>query len=68
MTRPATATCTLREGDEVVLVDGTYPGTQGVFLRLKEDANWADIRERNGEIWSHPLIWLRAANPPAGRN
>ena len=47
-----------REGDEVVLAEGTYRGTSGVFLRLKEDANWADITERNGAIRSHPLEWL----------
>jgi hypothetical protein len=46
------------EGDEVVVAHGCYPGTLGVFLRLKEDANWADIRERNGDVRSHPVIWL----------
>ena len=52
------ASPTFREGDEVVLVNGTYPGTRGIFLRLKEDTNWADISERNGVIRSHPVIWL----------
>ena len=47
-----------REGDEVVLATGTHQGTLGVFLRLKPDVNWADIRERNGDIRSHPLVWL----------
>jgi len=47
-----------RAGDEVVLAQGTYQGTPGVFLRLKEDANWADITERNGSIRSHPVAWL----------
>ena len=46
------------EGDNVVLAEGTYQGTLGVFLRLREDANWADIREPNGDIRSHPVIWL----------
>jgi hypothetical protein len=46
------------EGDEVVLAEGTYQGTPGVFLRLKADANWADITERNGTIRSHPVAWL----------
>ena len=46
-----------REGDEVVLALGSYQGTLSVFLRL-EDPNWADIRERNGDIRSHPAIWL----------
>ena len=49
---------TFREGDEGVLAHGGYQGTLGIFLRLKEDANWADIRERNGDIRSHPVIWL----------
>jgi hypothetical protein len=47
-----------REGDEVVLAEGTYQGTPGVFLRLKEDVNWADITERNGSVRSHPVAWL----------
>jgi hypothetical protein len=49
---------TFREGDEVVLAEGTYQGTLGVFLRLREDVNWADITERNGSIRSHPVAWL----------
>jgi hypothetical protein len=47
-----------REGDEVVLANGTYQGTRGVFLRLKEDIKWADITEPNGSIRSHPVAWL----------
>ena len=47
-----------REGDEVVLAEGTYQGTPGVFLHLREDVNWADIAERNGSIRSHPVAWL----------
>jgi len=47
-----------RQGDEVVLADGTYQGTPGIFLRLREDVNWADITERNGDIRSHPVVWL----------
>ncbi len=50
------------EGDEVVLAEGTYQDTVGVFLRLREDPNWADITERNGSIRSHPVAWL--AHPP----
>jgi len=49
---------TFREGDEVVLANGTYQGTLGVFLRLREDVNWADISERNGNVRSHPVMWL----------
>ncbi len=47
-----------REGDEVHLAEGTYQGTPGVFLRLREDVNWADIAERDGSIRSHPVAWL----------
>ena len=55
-TRPAGPT--FREGDEVVQANGTYQGTLGVFLKLRKDVNWADITERNGDVRSHPLIWL----------
>ncbi|HLK65723.1 MAG TPA: hypothetical protein VKU19_19930 [Bryobacteraceae bacterium] len=64
MTNDQPAGLTFHEGDEVVLALGTYQGTLGVFLRLKEDINWADIRERNGEIHSHPVVWL-AHSPTA---
>ena len=47
-----------RQGDEIVLAEGTYQGTLGTFLRLKKDVNWAEINERNGRIWSHPVAWL----------
>jgi hypothetical protein len=47
-----------REGDQVVLARGSYQGSFGVFLRLREDARWADIAEGNGSIRSHPVEWL----------
>ena len=46
------------EGDEVVLVEGTYQGTLGVFVRLRDDVAWADIMESNGAVRSHPVAWL----------
>ena len=49
---------TFHAGDEVVLARGTYPGTKGVFLRLKKDVNWADITESDGVVRSHPVLWL----------
>jgi hypothetical protein len=49
---------TFREGDEIVLAEGTYQGATGVFIRLREDVNWAEIRECNGAIRSHPVAWL----------
>jgi hypothetical protein len=45
-------------GDEVVLAEGTYQGTSGVFLRLSPDVKWADIKESSGRLRSHPLVWL----------
>ena len=58
-----------REGDEVVLTDGTYQGTLGVFLRLRKDVNWADIAERNGSVRSHPVVWMGHAEAiPASAN
>jgi hypothetical protein len=55
-TRPAGPT--FRKGDEVVLAQGTYQGTLGPFLRLREDVNWADITELSGDVRSHPVIWM----------
>jgi hypothetical protein len=52
------AVTVFREGDEVVLAEGTYQGTPGVFVRLREDVNWADIAERNAATRSHPVAWL----------
>ena len=57
-----------REGDDVVLAEGTYQGTPGIFLRFKEDTNWADITERDGTIRSHPVVWLARSTPDATRN
>ncbi len=50
-----------RAGDEVILAEGSYQGTPGVFVQLKADANWADITERNGNVRSHPVAWLAHA-------
>lgn len=55
-----------REGDDVVLAEGTYEGTPGVFLRLREDVNWADITERNGSVRSHPVAWLAHSTAISG--
>jgi hypothetical protein len=46
------------QGDEVVLVRGSYQGTPGIFFRLKADPTWADVTERNGMIRTHPVEWL----------
>ena len=57
----ATVGTEFREGDEVVLAEGSYQGTLGIFLRLKKDVKWADITERNGAVRSHPVEWLAHA-------
>ena len=41
-----------------MLADGSYQGTPGVFLRLRCDVNWADITEHNGQVRTHPVVWL----------
>jgi hypothetical protein len=51
-----------REGDKVVLAEGPHQGNPGVFLRLKEDVNWAAITESDGTVHSHPLVWLAHAD------
>ncbi len=56
---------TFHEGDEVVLAEGTYQGTPGIFLRLTKDDNWAEISERNGSIRHHPMAWLAHVTEPA---
>jgi len=53
-------------GDQVVLAEGTYQGTPGVFVGLTKDANWADIAERDGSVRSHPLAWLGHSASAAG--
>ena len=47
-----------REGDNVVLATGSHQGTSGVFLRLRPDANWAEITEGDGVVRTHPVVWL----------
>lgn len=58
MTHPETAPSLFHEGEAVVLVEGTYQGTLGSFVRLREDTRWADIAECNGTVRSHPVEWL----------
>jgi DNA-binding NtrC family response regulator len=62
-TRPA-RTAEFKEGDPVVLAEGAYQGTLGVFIRLRPDVNWAEIRERSGAMRCHPVAWLQHSDPP----
>jgi hypothetical protein len=50
-----------QSGEAVVLARGSYQGTPGVFLRLREDPAWADIQESGGAVRSHPVEWLEHA-------
>jgi hypothetical protein len=45
--------------DEVVLAEGPHKYVRGIFLRLKDDVEWAEIQEPNGAISSHPVEWMR---------
>lgn len=56
-------TARFRTGEEVVLCDGPYRGSPGIFAGLRKDANWADVKEPNGEVRSHPMVWLCLAEP-----
>jgi transcription antitermination factor NusG len=51
-----------RVGDQVVLAEGPYQGTSGVFLRLREDVNWAEIKELNSMVRYHPVRWLQRSD------
>jgi hypothetical protein len=53
------------KGEAVVVARGTYPGTHGVFLHLREDTAWADIQESGGAVRSHPVAWLEHTAEPA---
>ena len=64
LNNPAIGTTEFKEGDNVVLAEGTYQGTIGVFLRLRPDVNWAEIIEPGGVMKCHPVVWLQHADPP----
>jgi len=51
---------TFQKGDGVFLAKGSYEGTSGTFLNLKDDdPKWADILEQNSQVRSHPVEWLQ---------
>jgi hypothetical protein len=46
-------------GDEVILAEGPHNKfVHGTFLGLKEDVEWAAIKEANGAVNSHPVEWM----------
>jgi len=48
------------KGNKIVLAEGTYQGTRGVFVAYKDDENWADLLEENGCVRCHPVGWMKA--------
>lgn len=57
---------TFQKGEAIVLAKGSYEGTIGTFLRLKEDdPKWADILEQDSQVGSHPVEWLEHYQPGA---
>lgn len=57
--------CPFHKGDQVYLAKGSYQGTVGIFLNLKSDPKWADIREPNDKVRAHPVEWMALSSPPA---
>lgn len=58
---------TFHSGDRIYLAKGSYEGTTGIFLHLKTDPKWADIREPNDSIRAHPVEWMALSGPPAAQ-
>lgn len=47
-------------GDEVILAEGPHKYTRGTFLSLRDDVQWATIREPSGTESIHPVAWMRS--------
>jgi hypothetical protein len=57
---------TFQKGDAVFLAQGSYEGTLGTFLNLKDDdPKWANVLEQNSRVRSHPVEWLHHYQPAA---
>jgi hypothetical protein len=55
---------TFHAGDEVVLAEGPHKYVHGTFVRLKDDVEWAAIKQANGAVSSHPVEWMRSYRGP----
>ncbi len=53
-----------RAGDEIVLAEGPHKYVHGVFIGLKDDVEWASIKESNGMVSSHPIEWMSSYREP----
>lgn len=51
-------------GEEVVLAEGPHKYVHGIFLGLKDDVEWASIKEASGAVNSHPVEWMRTYQGP----
>jgi len=56
------------QGEAVILAKGNNEGATGVFLKLRPDKNWADVADQNGNVRSHPVVWLEHAKPAAAKD
>jgi hypothetical protein len=54
--------CIFHAGDAVYLAKGSYEGTPGIFLNLRSDPKWADIREVDDSVREHPVEWMALAS------
>jgi hypothetical protein len=46
-------------GDHVILAEGPRKYTRGTFISLRDDVEWANIRESSGAVSIHPVEWMR---------
>ena len=51
-------------GDQIFLAEGPHKYVRGIFMRLKDDVEWAAIKETNGAVSSHPVEWMRSDRGP----
>jgi hypothetical protein len=65
-TADAIANPKFHPGDAVVLTQGPHKYGHGIFLNLKEDVEWAAIREPSGAVTSHPVEWMESYRAPEG--
>ena len=56
---PDSPRVSFKPNEKLYLARGPYQGTVGTFVRERSDVKWADIRELNGIVRSHPSEWLQ---------
>ena len=56
ITNRSAVSTTFREGDDVVLAEGTYQGTLGVFVRFRQDVTWGPT-SRSAMAASAAIRW-----------